>query len=165
MLPEQTTVSELQAYRASLSAEGDRLKEELESVQLDIMAINRMLTNYPAWRAEHPEAELAKKQPVTADDIRHCSSQNEALAVIAKRSNGLVRSREAARLFMEAGLTTSQNINAAGATAYRRLTGHPDFHYHEPGTFKYLPFFTDEQTSVQPTNPTIATNGHTLDGF
>ena len=162
MLPEQTTVSELRAYRTSLSAEGERLKEALERVQLDITAIDRMLTYYPAWRAEHPEAELAKKQPVTADDIRHCSSQNEALVVIAKRSNGLVRSREAARLLMEAELTTSQNINAAGATAYRRLTGHRDFTYHEPGLFRYKPFFTDEQGDARPGEPTITINGHPL---
>ena len=165
MLPEQTTVSELRAYRSSLSAEGERLKEALERVQLDITAIDRMLTYYPAWRAEHPEAEIAKKPQVTADDIRHCSSQNEALVVIGKRCNGLVKSREVARLLMEAGLTTSKNINNASATAYRRLVEHPGFDYYEPGTFKYLPFFTDEQTNVRPTNPTIATNGHTLDGF
>ena len=162
MLPEETTVSELRAYRTSLSAEGERMKEALKRVELDITAIDRMLTFYSAWRAEHPEAEIAKKQPVTADDIRHCTSQNEALVVIAKRSNGLVRSREAARLLMEAGLTTSQKLNAAGATAYRRLTEHPDFNHHEPGLFKYKPFFTDEQGSVRPTIPTIATNRHTL---
>ena len=161
MLPEQTTVSELRAYRTSLSAEGERLKEALERVQLDITAIDRMLTFYPAWRAEHPEAEIAKKTEVTADDIRHCSSQNEALVEIGKRNNGFVRSREAGRLLQDAGLTTSQSINAANATAYRRLVEHPDFDYHEPGTFKYLPFFTDEQTNVRPTNLTIATNGHT----
>ena len=165
MLPEQTTVSELRAYRTSLSAEGERLKEALERVQLDITAIDRMLTYYPAWRAEHPAAEIAKKPQATADDIRHCSSQNEALVEIGKLNNGFVRSREAGRLFQEAGLTTSRSINAANATAYRRLTEHSDFDYHEPGTFKYLPFFTDEQTSVRPTNPTIATNGHTLNGF
>ena len=162
MLPEQTTVSELRAYRTSLSAEGERLQEALERVQLDITAIDRMLTYYPAWRAEHPEAEIAKKPQATADDIRHCSSQNLALVEIGKLNNGFVRSREAGRLFQDAGLTTSKNINNAGATAYRRLTEHPDFTYHEPGLFRYKPFFTDEQGDARPGEPTITINGHPL---
>ena len=165
MLPEQTAISEFKVYLASLATEERRLSEELQMVQKTITAVQQVMNGYSDWRAQHQVAEPVKQPQVVADHIMHCSGQNQALVVIAKGSNGFVKSRQAGRLFMDAGLTKSQNINAAGATAYRRLTEHPDFDYHEPGTFKYLPFFTDAQTSVQPTNPTIATNGHTLDGF
>ncbi len=138
------------------------MKEALKRVELDITAIDRMLAYYPAWRAEHPETEIAKKPQATADDIRHCTSQNEALVEIGKLNNGFVRSREAAKLLMEAGLTTSQKLNTAGATAYRRLTEHPDFDYHEPGLFRYKPFFTDEQGDALPGEPTITINEHPL---
>ena len=150
MLPEQPAISEFKVYLASLATEERRLSEELQKVQNTITAVQQAMTGYSGWRAEHPAAETVKQPQVMADDIRHCSSQNEALVVIAKRCNGLVKSREVGRLFMDAGLTKSQDINAAGATAYRRLTEHRDFTHHGPGLFRYKPFFTDDEGDPQP---------------
>ena len=165
MLPEQTAISEFKVYLASLATEERRLSEELQKVQNTIAAVQQAMNGYSGWRAQHPVDEIVKQPQVVADDIARCSGQNEALVVIAKKSNGFVKSRRAGQLLMDAGLTKSQDINAAGATAYRRLTEHQDFTYHEPGLFRYKPFFTDEQGDARPGEPTIATNGHALDGL
>ena len=158
MLREQTTIDEFKVYLASLTSEERKLSEELKKVQNAIVAVQQAMSGYSGWRAEHPETGTVTQLQVMADDIKHCSSQNEALVAIAKLSNGIVRSREVGRLLMASGLTNSQNINAAGATAYRRLREHPDFDYHEPGTFRYRPFFADEQVKSLPSGPGVAVN-------
>ena len=162
MLREQTTIGEFKVYLTSLTTEERRLSEKLKKVQNTIVAVQQAMSGYSGWRTEHPEAETVTQPQVTADDIKHCSSQKEALVAIAKLSNGIVRSREAGRLLMNSGLTNSQDINAAGATAHRRLTEHPDFDYHEPGTFKYKPFFADEQVNVRPSDQGVTVNEQPL---
>ena len=133
--------TELGEYLAALGATEERLKAELATNQEMMRAVEAVLEGYPMWRESLPSDEAATESPITGQDLKDCSSQMAALGMIAERNQGYVKGRVAAKLLMEAALTKSTDINSVGATVQKLVTGHPDWQYHEPGTFLYLPYF------------------------
>ena len=149
----QIVVRELSDYLAALSEQREMLQAQLDIIQLSIAGVESTLRRYPEWKESNLIAATPVETGITAKDIAHCSSVKTALIEIAMHTNGIVKSRSAGTLMIEAGLTRSTSLDSASATAYRRMREHSDFEYHEPGAFRYLPYFTRTAEDVEESLP------------
>ena len=163
----QSTLSDLEAYLASLTIEEKRLLTELERVRETKDAVNLVLSVYPEWKRATPKIGANTGANISPQDIADSSSQAVALVRIAEQNGGYLRARTAAKLLMEAGLTTSKNMASATASVYRRVNLNRDWERHEPGIFRYLPFFalengsdrteeTTAETTIPETEPSVS---------
>ena len=173
----QSIVNEMKEYLKSLKAEQTVLQDKLNKISQDAMSVESILETYPKWRIANPHTDTTQSdEPIAALDIINCESIRSALVEIAMRNNGIVKSRFAAALVMEAGLTQSTSKDGVAAGVYNRMKSSPDFEYEEPGTFRYLPFFNKEQQSLVTDHtlfadssaievPTILDDDHLLNVF
>ena len=135
------TTSNLEEYLAALCADEERTLAELETIRERIHGVRAVLEGYPAWQAALPATGPGVDMNIEPFELIVCNNQMEALAMIAERNQGLLKARPAAKLLMDARLTSSTELGNAAASIYRRVTAHSDWEYHEPGVFRYLPFF------------------------
>ena len=153
----QSIVNEMNEYLKSLKAEQTVLQDKLNKISQDVMSVESILETYPKWRMANPHTDTTPfDEPITALDIANCESIRSALVEIAMRNNGMVKSRFAAALVIEAGLTQSTSKDGVAAGVYNRMKSSPDFAYEEPGTFRYLPFFCKEQQALVTDHPLFA---------
>lgn len=157
MNPEQG-IDELDAYRDALEAKVNSLKDQLSVAQAELQATDRVLDGYRKWRSTGSTAivvEFPSELNVTAEQLKDCPSIRKALELIAENNAGIVHARTAARMVMDAGLTTIDDINVATSSVYGRMHGSHDWEYDSPGTFRYLPF-------SQSTEPILVTKADDL---
>ena len=77
---------------------------------------------------------------VSPSDIAHCPTIREALAVIACGSNGYLRYRIAAKIIMEAELSSSKNVDHLAKDLLERVKRDKDWKWHSRGVYCYLPY-------------------------
>ena len=139
----QSTVDGLTKYRTALTAREDNLLSELEHVRKLKEAADLTIREYLQWQGHSPAAETEAGSGLTVQDIAHCKTQMDVILEVAQRSEGYMRPRVTARLLMDAKLTDGKSVDSVAATIYHRVKASKDWEYHEPGTFRYLPFFAD----------------------
>ena len=149
----QTTVRDLEEYLVALCATEERLAAEWNETKRRIEAVRSTLHTFPDWRMSNPVVETLAETSVTIQDIADCKTQREALEVIAMLSKGIVRSKIAGRLLMDADLSKSQTLKAANASAYRIMHDRSEWEYHTEGTFRYKPFFAQSNDDALPEAP------------
>ena len=143
----ETITSELTEYLRDLTAKNNRLQLEEERIATEreanqrlIEGVRAVLETYPEWRDSKPVGEGTPEPTIDAQDLMDCRTQKDTLKEIGNRSGGVVRTSTAAKLLIDAGKTIS-NLGDATASVHRLMSEDPDWDYHEPGTFRYLPFF------------------------
>ena len=150
----QSVVNEMKEYLKSLKVEQTVLQEKLNQICQHVTCVETILDTYPKWRMANPYTDTTQSNgSITALDIADCTSIRLALVEIAIRNNGRVKARSAAALVIEAELTKSTSKDGVTAGIYNRMKSSPDFEYEEPGIFRYLPFFNNEQQTLVSDHP------------
>ena len=137
------TCEELQSFIKHLQKRESTLAIELDEVRQALASAQTTIVLYSEWREVHPYQDPAEWN-CSPDDIRDCESIRVALEVMARKNQGILRPSPAAKVLMQAGLTTSTNPTNASASIYARLKESPEWDHSESGTFKYLPYFTEK---------------------
>ena len=83
----------------------------------------------------------------TVADISGCSTQREAMYVIAKRNGGIFKLPSAAALVVAAGLSRSTDRTVAGSL-HTYLSKNPDFEYAGPNQFRLKSATADEESAA-----------------
>lgn len=139
-----STLNALVDLLAKLKAEEAELRERFEgriaalvaqiaAVQTTISLLDAEHTTTPSARAGEP----AKALPTMADWARLVdgSTHAEALRVIAMRNDGIVRVRDARRIFIGTRLAKG-NPKYVSPHIHHMLRESPEFEYVKPGEFR-----------------------------
>lgn len=132
---EMPTVTELQDMLSHLHDQLKIRERAVEAMRRDIEAVERTI----AIMRIHDGAPLSNgaSEPISVDPSEVMgASQMDALMLLADRNGGLVRVKEAKRLFVEAGLTKSKK--AASQIITSRLIRSGRFEWAESGTYRRI---------------------------
>ena len=158
---EKMGIGDLETYMNHLEEEADQARQVYESAQKKFVETAKVFVGLVAWR--YPTKELLKDRHshIDVEKLRGLQSQRDALIVIARLTEGIVRSTEAGRLLEKAGLTEAKPSSISPAT-YRLLNDDEEnWEWVEPGTFR-LKWFEPEPGAQATSEVEVETEEATL---
>ena len=135
----QSAMREFGLVLAERRARAQELRQELQELEAVIEIYEKVLDDAALHRTSRrlADEEGALHLGVSASDLEGCATHGAAWIEIAKRSGGYVCPREAAYLFVEAGLSGG-NRKTVISNSSKRLSPKNGWERVAPGLFRWL---------------------------
>lgn len=129
--------SQLETFIADLRERATRLETELSEIRAQIRDAERLLQAISGTGVPD-QADAPPEWSCTVEDIKGCSSIREALEKMAALNGGTLLVTPAAKVLMEAKLTSGTLTASVAAGVYSRLRNRDEWARIGRGEFRYL---------------------------